>query len=389
MEKEIQSKLNDNLENTQIERVVIKISSSIVRRGKKHLIKIANEIANLKKETGVDVIVVASGAIFLGEKYLNGSQGNIHGRAAASLGQVKLINLYEKCFAEADLKVAQFLVTRRSFNDKTERYDFLLNLEKILDDKQVVPVFNENDPLITGSNNTYSKKENDMFAAIIAHYVNANILVFLSEVQGLFKNFGFDNEERICEIDGRNRLANLTEQFLSGSEDNVSNGKGGMEAKLKATKFALHHGINTLITSGFVDHPFQFSNTTTSGTICYSDLYESRTRNRLLREKNTDLDFKSRIILTGAKGWVEVDDGAKNALLKTKSSLLDVGIKKVSKAHFSKGDIIAIRDATGEDIAKGISAINGKEILKQIRKNQSGIKKQANVVVDRNYMVFL
>ncbi len=336
------------LKNSKI--IVIKIGSSLLvdnkkKIRKKWLVSFAKDIKELKKENK-DVIIVSSGAIALGCKKMNLKNINLKldkSQAIASVGQIELMNLFSQTFFKFKLNISQILLTlddteerRRSINAK-RTFENLFQLD-------YVPIVNENDTIATSE---IKYGDNDRLASRVAQITNADTLILLSDVDGLFtKNPKIYKDTKLIK-----KIDNLAKDTQGVNIKGITKlGKGGMNTKIEAAKICNLSGCNMIIANGLYLNPIS--------------RIEKQNNCTLFVSKISKLDARKKWIISSIspKGELVIDDGAKKAL-KNRKSLLAAGIKKVS-GKFNKGDHIKILDINHKEFARGLSSFSSEEINK-------------------------
>ena len=337
-----------HLKNSKI--IVIKIGSSLlVSKNKKirknWLISFAKDIQKLRSKNK-KVIIVSSGAIALGCKKINYNKVNLKldkSQAIASIGQIELMNLFSQIFSKFKLNISQILLTlddteerRRSINAK-RTFENLLQLDYI-------PIVNENDTIATSE---IKYGDNDRLASRVAQINNADTLILLSDVEGLFtKNPKVFKDAKLIK-----EIKNLDKDINNISVKGMTEfGSGGMNTKIEAAKICNLAGCNMVIANGLYLNPISHIEKGNNCTWFFS--------------KISKLDARKKWIISSVspKGEVIIDDGAKKAL-KNGKSLLAAGIKKVS-GKFNKGDHIKILDNKRKEFARGLSSFSSEEIKK-------------------------
>ena len=325
---------------SKVKRIVIKIGSSMFCSSENTVDPailesiVREQIARLV-EDGAQVCVVSSGAIALGMNILGLAERPkklAELQAAAAVGQNALMNAFQKAMPK-NFHCAQVLLTWEDFTDRERWLNARSTLTQLMsgayEGKLVIPVINEND---TVSTNEIRFGDNDQLSARVACLISADLLVILSDVDGLY---GADKKtipvvECIC-ADVR-RLACPTTRKTT---------VGGMITKIDAAKITVDSGIPCVIANG-----------RRKGVILDA-VRDASSAGTLFLPKTDGLDERRRWIAFGSKpkGSVTVDEGAKKALL-NKKSLLSVGISAVC-GKFIAGDIVSVCDAAGEKIAAG------------------------------------
>ena len=329
---------------------MIKVGSSILidaetgRADQAWLKAFAADVARLAAR-GQQVVVVSSGAVALGRRRLGltrPSQNLEEKQAAAATGQSLLMRAWEEALEPHELICAQVLLTR----DDTEVRRRWLNARATVDTLLglgVVPVINENDTVVTEE---IRYGDNDRLAARVAQMIGADLLVLLSDVDGLYTaDPRRDPSARRIEVIGA--LTAEIEAMAGGANPEAGVGSGGMATKLMAARIAQHAGCATLITLGRRPSPLQ--------------AIEDGEPSTLIQPSTTPAAaYKAWIAgALAPQGAMVVDAGAAEALRKGKS-LLPAGVRKV-EGRFEKGDAVIVRDLDGREVARGLSRYDAGE----------------------------
>ena len=347
------------LKNSKI--IVIKIGSSLLvdenkKIKKKWLLSFAKDIKYLKNRNK-KVVIVSSGAIALGCIKMKYNKKNLKldkSQAIASVGQIELMNLFSQIFFKFKLNISQILLTlddteerRRSINAK-RTFENLFELDYI-------PIVNENDTIATSE---IKYGDNDRLASRVAQITNADTLILLSDVEGLFtKNPKIFKDAKLIK-----KIDNLEKDIKNINVKGITEfGKGGMNTKIEAAKICNLAGCNMIIANGLYLNPI--------------NQIEKKNNCTLFVSKISKLDARKKWIISSVspKGELTIDDGAKKALINGKS-LLAAGIKKVS-GKFNKGDHIKIIDIKNNEFARGLSSFSSDEIIKIIGCHSNEIEK--------------
>ena len=342
-------------------KIVIKIGSSLLvdknkKIRKKWLSTFAKDIQILKKKNK-KVIIVTSGAIALGRKKMNLNKKNLKldkSQAIASIGQIELMNLFSKTFSKYELNISQILLTledteerRRSLNAK-RTFENLFNLN-------FIPIVNENDTIATSE---IKYGDNDRLASRVAQITNADTLILLSDVDGLYtKNPKLFSDAKLIK-----KIENFNEDLKNINFKGMNEfGSGGMNTKIEAAKICRLSGCNMIIANGIYLNPI--------------DRIIKQDKCTLFVSKVSKLDARKRWIISSVfpKGELIIDDGAKKALMSGKS-LLAAGIKKVN-GKFKKGDHIKILDKSSKEYARGLCSFSSNEVEKILGHHSKEIEK--------------
>ncbi len=340
-------------------RIVIKIGSNILadRTGglnQKRIAGIAQDVADVKK-AGNETVIVSSGAVAAGMVKLGLREKPKEIRlkqAAAAVGQSSLMWAYERSFSRLDEKVAQILLTRDAFSDRM-RYLNAKNTLMTLIERDVIPVINEND---TVSTEEIKFGDNDQLAALVSGMIEADRLVILSDVEGLYTaDPRTDPGAELIRV-----VQEITPEFIAmagGSGSAV--GTGGMYSKVLAAKKAVSHGTRVHIISG------------KERGLLASVLAGNREGTEFIPQSLRISSRKGWIsYAVKAKGNIIIDPGAVHALEKGGKSLLPSGIVRV-EGNFDVGDAVYCIDQAGERIAKGIVNYSSRDV-EQVRGKKSG-----------------
>jgi glutamate 5-kinase len=339
-------------------RIVVKVGSSLLvdaeagRLQHAWLEALAEDIAALHKQ-GRDIIVVSSGAIALGRSVLKLPAGALKledSQAAAAVGQIALARTWAEVLARHGITAGQLLVTLGDTEERRRYLNARSTIAKLLEWK-AVPVINENDTVAT---NEIRYGDNDRLAARVATMASADLLILLSDVDGLYDAPpGGGRDAKLVPIVPRITVEIEAMAGASGSELS----RGGMVTKIEAGKIATTAGTHMVIASGRIEHPLQ---AVAKGGNCTWFLTPA---NPVTARKKW---------IAGSlepKGTLIIDAGAVAALRRGKS-LLPAGITRIDGA-FERGDAVVIRGPDGAEIGRGLVAYDADEAEK-IRGKSSG-----------------
>jgi len=354
----------------QAHRIVIKVGSSLVTNEGRGLDEAAighwcEQLAVLVKQ-GREVIMVSSGAVAEGMKRLGWSARpkEIHElQAAAAVGQMGLVQMYETKLRASHIGSAQVLLTHADLADR-ERYlnarSTLLTLLQL----GVVPVINENDTVV---NDEIKFGDNDTLGALVANLVEADVLIILTDQKGLFTADPRRDPTATFVHAARAGDPEL-ERMAGGAGSGI--GKGGMITKILAAKRAAGSGATTLIAWGREpDVLLRLSKGEPIGTWLLAQTPKSQARKRWMADH------------LQLRGSVTVDDGAVVKLLDEGKSLLPIGMLSVD-GEFSRGDVIAIRAQSGQEIARGLANYASSEARLLCRRPSSEFERLLGYVAE-------
>lgn len=364
-----------------MKRLVIKIGSSILASAERglntdRLHALTKDISEVV-DKGYNVVIVSSGAVAAGLKKLGLKEKPKDiklKQAAAAIGQSSLMWAYEQNFAGFHKKVAQVLLTKDDISNR-QRYINAKNTLFTLLSYDVIPVINENDPVAVDE---IKFGDNDMLAALVASLVEADMLIILSDVEGLYTK---PPEHKGAElIECVNEITPDIEKIAGSAGSAVST--GGMYSKILAAKQAMSYGIPVIIMSGKKSGQItRFIHGDKAGT------YFAPNAQRLPLKKGwIAYGVKS-------KGAVYLDDGAVKALTAQGKSLLPSGIIRI-EGHFDVGDYVNCINKEGRKIAKGLTNYSSED-LEQIRgRKTSEIEKilgykYSDEIIHRNNLVLV
>ena len=344
-------------------RVVVKVGSSLVTNDGRGLDEQAigewcRQLAHLIRE-GREVIMVSSGAIAEGMKRLGWATRPTaiqELQAAAAVGQMGLAQMYETKLRANQLGSAQVLLTHADLADR-ERYlnarSTLLTLLKL----GVVPVINENDTVV---NDEIKFGDNDTLGALVANLVEADALVILTDQKGLFT--ADPRKDPAAEFVREAKAGDPALELMAGGAGS-SIGRGGMLTKILAAKRAAGSGASTVIAWGREPNALiRLIQGDAIGTLLVAQTQKIQARKQWMADH------------LQMRGAVVVDDGAASKVRIEGKSLLPIGMLAV-EGEFSRGDVIAVRDSSGVEIARGLANYASAEARLLCRKPSSEFEK--------------
>ena len=325
--------------------IVLKLGSSTVVDGKGKFKKrwVTSLIKDIKKyEKNKNFVIVSSGAIALGQKYLKINKKKIKldmSQAIAAVGQIHLASEFQKLFEKYKIKTGQILISP----DDTEQRRRALNVRRTFDNLfklNAVPIVNEND---TTATTEIKYGDNDRLAARVAQIIGADTLIIFSDVDGLYDK---SKQKKIITV------VNKIDEKINSLIDNKKNdyGSGGISTKLDAAKICINSGCHMFIGNGGKDNPIN-----------------NMIKNKLYTHfipKISSLDARKKWIISSlsSSGKIYIDRGAARALNVGKS-LLAAGIIKI-EGTFEKGENVLIVDESNKSLARGLSSFTSFEINK-------------------------
>lgn len=370
-----------------VERLVIKVGTSVLTAGSDRLnrplmVDLVRQVARLQAQ-GVQVALVSSGAIAAGWERLNFPPRQQRTREAtlslkqvlAAVGQSRLMHFYEQFFDIYDINVAQALLTRSDLNDRRRYLNARNTLLHCLE-LGIVPIINENDAVATSE---IRLGDNDTLSALVANVVDANLLLILTDIDGLYTaNPHHDPSARLLEV-----VTTIDDSIWeSAGESGTHRGTGGMRTKLQAADLATRSGTTVVVTNGTTpDVILRVAGGEPLGTRFVTTVSHLESRKRWLLAE------------TVRHSSVVVDSGAAEALLHQGKSLLPAGIKAV-EGTFERAQTVRIYDTEGREIARGLTQYRSADLLLIKGLHSSQIAEvlgysYGTVVVHRDDMVVL
>ncbi|MCK4842728.1 MAG: glutamate 5-kinase [Methylococcales bacterium] len=337
---------------SKVKRIVVKIGSSLLTADGQGLNKPAiaawvEQMVNISLQDK-DVLLVSSGSVAEGISRLGLKQRptTLHElQAAASVGQMGLIQTFEDNFQKHNLHSAQVLLTHDDLSDRQRYLNARSTLLTLLD-YGVIPVINENDAVATDE---IRFGDNDTLAALVANLVEAELLIILTDQAGLL-----DSDPHINPNAQLINSASVNDSVLDevAGESRSGLGRGGMYTKIRAARLAARSGAATIIVSGNEDSAIErVISGQQIGTYLIPDIAPLVARKQWLAGQ------------LQVKGQLTLDKGAVNSLKNAGKSLLAVGVKSVD-GQFNRGDLVSCVTETGEEIARGLINYNSQDSRK-------------------------
>tara|TARA_B110000211_G_scaffold149725_1_gene170368 strand:+ start:604 stop:1695 length:1092 start_codon:yes stop_codon:yes gene_type:complete len=361
------------VENSKI--IVLKLGSSTIvdnmgKFKKKWLVSLIKDIKKYGNKKSF--VIVSSGAIALGQKYLKINKKKIKidmSQAIAAVGQIHLASEFQKLFEKYKMKTGQILISP----DDTEQRRRALNIRRTFDNLfklNAIPIVNEND---TTATTEIKYGDNDRLAARVAQIIGADTLIVFSDVDGLYDK---SNQKKIIST-----VSKIDEKINSLIDNKRNNyGSGGISTKLDAAKICMNSGCHMYLANGKKINPIK--------NMIKNKIYTH------FAPKISNLDAKKKWIIgsLNSSGIIFIDQGASRALNSGKS-LLAAGITKIT-GSFNKGDNVLIVNQNERHLARGLASFNSREINKIKGKQSKEIEKilgylSKSEIIHKNDMVLL
>ena len=369
--------------DSQPRRIICKLGTNLLTSGTDRLDpavleQVVRQVAELRRD-GAEVAVVTSGAVTAGRARVGATRtrSSVGARQAlAAIGQAQLVQRYDSLLQRYGLTAAQALITR---GDVTERRGYLNVRNTLLRLLQygVVPIINENDVVADDELRGGAFGENDALSALIANLIDADLLILLSDVDGVYdKDPRSHDDARLISV-----LRNPA-SMMEAAGDVGERSRGGMRAKLEAARRASAGGTDVVIASGHEPNVIcRIAGGERLGTLVPAD--------------TTVRDSRERWLLAGLHNGagLDIDYGAVAALTKQGRSLLAAGVTNV-RGEFDRGDVIQLYDPDNMPIAVGISNYSSSEAARIQGKKSSEIIEvlgynYGSSVVHRNNLALL
>ncbi len=342
--------------------IVVKVGSSLVTNDGNGLDQAAiagwaTQIAALAQQ-GKQIVLVSSGAVAEGMQRLGWKKRPTavnELQAAAAVGQMGLVQMYESCFSQHGLHTAQVLLTHDDLADRKRYLNARSTLRTLLDMK-VIPIINENDTVVTDE---IRFGDNDTLGSLVANLIEADTLVILTDQQGLYTADPRRNPDATF-VNHATAGDPALEQMAGGAGSTV--GTGGMLTKILAAKRAARSGAHTVIASGREkDVLVRLSAGEAVGTHLEATQMKTAARKQWLADH------------LRTSGKLVLDAGAVKVLKLEGKSLLPIGVTAV-EGNFERGDVVACVDADGKEVARGLVNYTASEAARIMRKASSEIE---------------
>ena len=346
----------------QYKRIVIKLGTNLITGGSgsldlKIMADLAGQVAKLH-HSGHELIIVSSGAVAAGRDLLgikNKRKDIPFTQVMASVGQNRLMNVYYGLFLEHGINVAQALLTRSDLTDRAHYLNARNTLLALIDLK-VICVVNENDVVCTDELGERKFGDNDNLSAMVANLVDADLLVLLSDVEGLYTaDPQQDPQAKLIPV--VDTIDIKVEEMAGGAGS--ARGTGGMVTKLEAARLATSSGVPVIIAKGSLP-----------GVI--TEAAAGKSIGTFFTARDSKIESRQRWLLSGlsSMGRLIIDKGAASALRRKNKSLLPAGIIEVD-GIFKRGEVVDLFENGGKKIGSGISNYSSGDLLR-IKGEKSG-----------------
>ena len=314
---------------------------------------------------GHEVVLVSSGSVAEGMTRLGWKTRpeEVHKlQAAAAVGQMGLVQAYETSFARHDHRTAQILLTHDDLSDRKRYLNARTTLRTLLS-LGVVPIINENDTVVTDE---ICFGDNDTLGALVANLVEADLLVILTDQQGLFTADPRNSPDAELIYEGQAS----DPRFAAMAGGGGALGRGGMVTKVRAATLAARSGADTVIVGGRIDNVItRLREGELLGTLMLADKQPEAARKQWIAGH------------LQTRGELVLDAGAVKALRDGGRSLLPIGVVAVS-GQFERGQVVACRDEKGHLVAKGLVNYSHEEAAKILRMPSSGLEQALGMVAE-------
>ncbi|WP_439882210.1 glutamate 5-kinase [Pontibacter sp. MBLB2868] len=354
--------------DNQPQLVVVKVGSNVLTKDdgspdRQRMASLAKQIVFLK-EKGIQVVLVSSGAVAFARnkiKFDDKTESVVQKQILASVGQIDIVQSYKELFQQAGQQIAQIVVTPQDFLSRRHYLNIKDCLQGLLN-HNIIPIINENDAVAVTE---LMFTDNDELASMTAAMIDADTLILLTNVDGIYQGHPDDPDSRL--IERISRKTSGVSRYISTTKSAF--GRGGMRSKMKMAKKAAYLGIHVYIANGNRDDVLL-------------DFYNRRLKATYFEPESSKPNPKKWVAHSDnyTKGEVIVNDGARVALhAEDAASLLPVGVVGIT-GNFSKGDIVRIKDENGEKLGLGKAEYGSRKAAERV-----GMSKQ-KPIIHYNYL---
>lgn len=366
-------------------RIVIKLGTNLLTGGSDSLnleimTGLVNQVAKLHDE-GYEILIVTSGAVAAGRKKLKIKKNRKDipfKQVLSSVGQSQLMHTYEQLFNKHGIAIAQALLTKANLSDRSGYINARNTLLGLIDFR-VICIINENDVVATDELSGAVFGDNDNLSAIVANLIDADLLIILTDIDGLYTENPHKNPNArlITKVD---KIDNKIQKLAGGTINKA--GTGGMITKIQAAKLATASGITVVIANGFKPNAI-------------IDICNDKKVGTEFTITSSKMESKKRWLVCGfsSRGSITIDNGAVKALIEQNKSLLPAGIVGLN-GKFQRGDIIDICDISGNCLGRGITNYNYKDVASIMGSRSAEINnilgyEYGDDVIHRNNLVLI
>ena len=376
-------------QHVEYPRIVVKVGTNVLTAGSDELnteamAALVEQIVELQRR-GTELVVVTSGAIAVGRHRVSSSDrvGKLHPRDVqarqvfASVGQGRLMALWDELFEQHDVVIAQALLTGNDLDDRVGYLNARNTLTRMVE-LGVVPIVNENDVVSIEEIAETNIGDNDNLSAQVANLVDADLLLLLTDVSGLYSaDPGRDPGARLIE-----EVTLIDAAIVAAAGAPGARGRGGMATKVEAARLATQHGTHVVIADG---HARDVVLRAASGEPVGTHFLPSGDRT----------ESRRRYLMSGlqVRGRVIIDEGAAAALRHGGNSLLPAGVTG-AEGEFGRGDVVHVYSGGGEHVATGVANYGRSEVERIAGKHSEQIihelgYEQSEEVIHRNNLVLV
>ena len=376
-------------QHVEYPRIVVKVGTNVLTAGSDELnteamAALVEQIVELQRR-GIELVVVTSGAIAVGRHRVTSSDGvgKLHPRDVqarqvfASVGQGRLMALWDELFEQHDVVIAQALLTGGDLDDRVGYLNARNTLTRMVE-LGVVPIVNENDVVSIEEIAETNIGDNDNLSAQVANLVDADLLLLLTDVSGLYSaDPGRDPGARLIE-----EVTLIDAAIVAAAGAPGARGRGGMATKVEAARLATQHGTHVVIADG---HARDVVLRAASGEPVGTHFLPSGDRT----------ESRRRYLMSGlqVRGRVIIDEGAAAALRHGGNSLLPAGVTG-AEGEFGRGDVVHVYSGGGEHVATGVANYGRSEVERIAGKHSEQIihelgYEQSEEVIHRNNLVLV
>ena len=377
------------MKTTESQRIIVKIGTNVLTNGtdslnQKTMSSLAAQIATLMQKD-IEVILITSGAIAAGRHKANANHltenlttKDVHSRQVlAAVGQAQLMRSWDEIFQKHSIIAGQALLTRNDLNDRAGYLNARNTLTQMLSLK-ILPIINENDVVSIEEIDQSTIGDNDYLSAQVANLVDADLLLILTDTEGLFsENPHTDNSAYLIK-----KVEKIDDSIMKMAGKPSERGTGGMSSKIIAARLATQHGAHVIIAHGHKDSVIiEACNHKNVGTLFLPTGDRTESKRRYLM---SGLQVQGRII---------IDDGAVKALQHSGTSLLPAGVLS-AEGNFLRGSVVEIYSDSNVEIATGIVNYDLDEIEKIAGKHSDDISKTLGYahsieIIHRNNLILI